>query len=146
MLESKFKRGIFIPVFAAVFLFVLLICIVLFFTGQGNDPMFALITVPVSIIFLIWIVRGELRLKAVKVEISNDRIRIRRYLGYGALEEYWFSEMDGYKTVLLQSEYRDYESLSILKNGRKIVRVSEFYHENYFELKDMISAKCKRLK
>ena len=146
MLPSKFKRGVFIPVFVAVFLFVLLILVIILFTGEGSDPLVALITVPVCTLFLVWIILGELRTKAVKVTISYDRIEVRRYLGYGPPVEYWFSEIEGFTTVLLPSEYRDYESLNLIKDGRKIVKLSEFYHENYFELKAKISVKCKELK
>lgn len=146
MLHSKFKPGVFIPVFAALFLLVLLILVIFLFSGEGNDPLIALITMPVCIFFLIWIIRGELRTKAVSVGLSYDRIEVRKYLGNGAPVEYLFSEMEGFKTVLLPSEYRDYESLSLIKDGRKVVKLSEFYHENYFELKEDISSKCKKLK
>lgn len=146
MLSSKFKRGVFIPVFVAVFLFVLLVLVIILFAGEGNDPLILLITIPVCILFLVWIILGELRTKAIKVIISYDKIEVRRYLGYGAPVEYWFSEIEGFTTVLLPSEYRDYESLSIIQGGRKIIKLSEFYHENYFELKAKISVKCRELK
>ena len=146
MLSSKFKRGVFIPVFVAVFLFVLLVFIFILFTGEGSDPLVALIKIPVCMLFLVWIVWGELRTKVIKVSIRYDRIEVRRYLGYGTPVEYWFSEIDGFTTVLLPSEYRHYESLNLIKDGRKVIKLSEFYHENYFELKEGISVKCKELK
>lgn len=146
MLYSKFKPGVFIPVFAALFLFVLLILVIILFTGKGKDPLIGLITIPVCIFFLLWIVVGELRTKALKVEISYDKILVKKYLGYGAPAEFWFSEMEGFKTVLLPSEYRDYESLYLIKGGRKIIKLSEFYHENYVELKGRISGNCRKLK
>ncbi len=146
MLPSKFKYGIFFPVFVAVFLFVLLFLVIFLFTGEGNDPLIALITIPVCILFLVWIILGELRTKAIKVTISYDRIEVRRYLGYGNPVEYWFSEIEEFTTVLLPSEYRDHESLNLIKGERKIIKLSEFYHENYFELKENISVKCKELK
>ena len=145
-LQSKFKRGVFIPVFAGVFLLAVLILIIIFFTGKGNDPLIAWITLPVCFLFLAWIVLGELRTKAIKVSLSYDRIEVRRYLGRGTPTEYWFSEMEGFVTVLQPSEYRDYESLSLVKDGQRIIKLSEFYHENYFELKETISLKCKKLR
>ena len=145
-LQSKFKRGVFIPVFAGLFLLVLLILVVFLFTGDGTNPLIALITIPVCILFLVWIVVGELKTKAIQVRLSYDRIEVRRYLGRGAPVEYLFSEMEGFATVLLPSEYRDYESLSLIKDGRRIIKLSEFYHENYFELKKTIILKCKKLR
>lgn len=146
MLHSKFKRGVFIPVIIAFIFFVGLILVIIIFTREGGNPLIAIITLPVCIFFLIWIIRGELRTKALKVSIGDERIQVRRYLGYGAPVEYWFSEIEGYKIALLPSEYRDFESLNLIKDGRKIAKVSEYYHANYFELKGKISVKCKELK
>ena len=146
MLHSKFKQGVFIPIIIAFIFFAGLILFIIIFTRDGSNPLVAIITLPVCIFFLVWIIRGELRTKAVKVSINEERIQVRRYLGYGAPVEYWFSEIEGIKLALLPSEYRDYELLSLIKGGRKIAKISEYYHANYFELKGKISVKCKELK
>ena len=127
MVHSRFKRGFFIPVFVAVFLFVLLVLIIIFFTGEGSNPLVPLSTIPVCMLFLIWMVWGELRTKAVKVGTSYDRIRVRRFLGFSTPVEYLFSELEGFTTVMLPSEYRDYEFLNVIKKGRKVIKLSEFY-------------------
>ncbi len=52
------------------------------------------------------------------------------FLGLGFSKEIHFSEIDGFKVAILPSEYEDYEYLYIMKNRRKIINLSEFYHKN----------------
>jgi hypothetical protein len=94
---------------------------------------------------LLWLIWGELRTKAVKVSIDMDRINVKGFLGLGISKEVFFSEIDGYKITNLPSEYRTYEYLYLIKAGKKVIKLSEFYHNNYDELKNGVSAKSKNL-
>lgn len=74
----------------------------------------------------------------------ND-IFVTGYLGLGITKKYNFSEFDGYKFSILQSEHRDFEYLYLLVNGRAVIKISQFYHSNYTELKQIIIKKVKNL-
>ena len=142
---SKFKPGVFLPLIAVFLLFGILISSLFYFTAQTRTYIIPVIVVPVCLFFMFWILKGELWNKAVKVSILNDRIKVSPFMGYGKAKELYFSEMEGYKISILPDEYRDYEFLYLIKAGRKVVKISEFYHANYRQLKMEITSKCKKL-
>lgn len=98
-----------------------------------------------SFFFILWLVVGELRTKAVKIIIESDRITAINFFGLGVSKTFHFSELEGFKISLLPAEYRDYEYLYLMLDKQKAIKLSEFYHENYFELKKIIAQKCKHL-
>ncbi len=95
--------------------------------------------------FLIWLVWGEMRTKMLKVIIDNDRIMATNFQGLGSSKVFYFSEIDGYSTIILPSEYEDFEYLYVIQKGRKVIKISDFYHANYLELKKEISRKSKNI-
>jgi len=117
------------------------------FSGNiTGDSMLPFVFIMLLIIFIfVWLVWGEMRTKILKVGIEKDRIGVTNFQGLGNLKIVLFSEIDGFKTCVLPSEYKDYEYLYLIKNGQKIIKLSEFYHKNYAELKNEISKKCKNL-
>jgi hypothetical protein len=147
MLQSKFSYSAIIPFVISLLLFVFLIAVVIVFqenlTSKSSIPMFLIGFL--FIFFLLWLVWGELRTKAIKVWIETDSIIAINFLGLGTSKTFRFSEIDGYKITMLPAEYRDYEYLYLIINQQKVIKLSEFYHENYFELKKVITKKCKHL-
>jgi hypothetical protein len=96
---------------------------------------------PLMIFTWTWLVFGELRHKVVKVCIKKDCIEVRNYFGLGHLKSYQFSEIDGSEICFLPTNYSTYEFLYLLKEGKKLVQLSEFYHSNYAELKAALQLK-----
>lgn len=147
MVKSKFKFWALFPFFTSLFLLVILISSTIKFYGkinlQNGIPM--LIVFLFFVFVLIWLIWGELRTKAVKISIGMDRIHISNFLGLGTSKVIYFSEIDGFKITSLPSEYKDYEYLYIMKNKQKVIKISEFYHKNYTELKTEILSKSKNL-
>jgi hypothetical protein len=97
-----------------------------------------------SLFFLyvwLWMIFGELRSKIVFFEINHDSFNVKRYLGLGKSQNYYFDEMDGWKLSILSSHSGSYEYLYIILKNKKIVKLSEFYHKNYQELKGNIISK-----
>ncbi len=83
----------------------------------------------------IWLIFGELRTKVVKIEIDEKGISLSNYCGLGTKKVYTFSDFDGFETTLLPSKYNTYESLYLISNGKKVIKLSEYYHSNYADLK-----------
>lgn len=93
----------------------------------------------------VWIFFGELRTKVVKVEIHDKTIVVSNYLGLGTKRVYDFSQFDGFETALLPSKYDTYEYLYLMKNKKKVVKLSQFYHSNYADLKEAMTVKARFL-
>jgi hypothetical protein len=93
----------------------------------------------------IWLVFGELRTKLVKVGIQDDKVTVTNFLCLGFKKVYTFSKFEGFETSLLPSNYGNYEHLYLIDNGRKKVKLSQFYHGNYLDLKNLLTSKLRNL-
>ena len=87
---------------------------------------------------MIW---GELRTKAIKVYIDNSSITKRNFLGLGTTTIYNFSQVSGFRTSNVSSKSGTYEYLYIIVNDKKVIKISEYYHRNYKELKSDLMKK-----
>jgi hypothetical protein len=103
--------------------------------------------IPVALFAFIpvWLIFGEFRTRTVSVWIEGDTIMMTNYLGLGIRKTYSFSEFDGFNTVALPSRYDEFEYLFLLKNGKRLISISEFYHSNYKELKAGMKGKVRNL-
>lgn len=113
---------------------------------HGAMPMsMVLICAGIFVFFWIWIFFGELRTKAITVSLNSNHITVRRYFGLGRKKVFHLTDFDGYRTSTLSSEYQTFEFLYLLAGKRKVVKLSEFYHKNYPDLKSAFSGKLKNL-
>jgi|SRR5690606_11714729 len=97
------------------------------------------------IIFTVsYLVFGELRTKYINVELNKNEIIVKRFFGLKA-ERYRVSDIEGWKYSLLPSRGGTYEYLYLYKNNKKQIKISEFYHKNYKQLKSEIQAQYKSL-
>jgi hypothetical protein len=95
---------------------------------------------------MIWLFWGEFRTKIIKVAIDGDAISVRRFGGLGIKKTYSFSEFDGFVTSLQPyGALGVMEYLYLMKGKRKVIKLSQFYHKNYAELKAAIHEKSKYL-
>jgi hypothetical protein len=139
-MKSKFGLGAYLLAFLIV-LFSIMLCAAL--------SVYFLIAIPVAIYIIlnvfcvfswIWLVFGELRTKVIRVEIGYDSIAVKGYFGLGAPKTYYFNEIEGYKISILPASGAVYEYLYIIAGDKKVVKLSQFYHKNYVELKEAIAA------
>ena len=122
-------------------LFTLLV-VILFFLKDLSILVFVLLLL-VFAVFITWIVWGELRLKGISVSMDNGTITCRGFLGYGSPHKFLFTEFSGYRIASLPNEYEEFEYLYLMIGEKKVIRISEFYHQNYAELKKHIIARAK---
>lgn len=110
-----------------------------------HDKLFPKIFVPGIFIFsLIITFFGEVKTKFIAVEFEKDEIIVKRFLGLQT-KSYKFSEIEAWKYSHLASKRGTYEYLYLYKNGHKIIKISQFYHRNYDEVKRYIETKFKCL-
>jgi len=90
---------------------------------------------------LIWVFFGELRTKAIVVIIEGNSIKVSSFFGLGFSKKYYFNQLTGFKTSVLITKTTSYEYLYLMVNNKKVIKISEFYHSNYSEMKNYIIAK-----
>ena len=115
------------------------------FNSTENPPNAVFVFAILFLIVLTWLVFGELRTKVISVTIDNDLITTANFLGLGAKRKFDFTEFEGFTTSLLPSNSGTYEYLYLLKDNKKVIKLSEFYHKNYFELKQVLTKRVKFL-
>ncbi len=145
MVESTFNKWTLTAIFSSILLSIVFL-LFLIIQGVGKLPLFAGVPILLLMVFIIiWLVYGELRNKAIKVIINSDSVTAMHFLGLGAGTSYAFKEIEGYKISRLPSEYQEYEYLYLFIGRKKIIRLSQFYHSNYAELKKSIISGIKNL-
>ncbi|SEF58875.1 hypothetical protein SAMN05421847_0393 [Halpernia humi] len=146
-MKSKFTIKAFLPIillFPFVYLIFLLLPIVLK-ENTGYDDKIFVILFPIFLIFIVVILfYGEIRTKFIIVEINKYEIKVKKFLGLFT-KSYKVNEIQGWKYSHLASKDRIYEYLYIYKNGKKIIKISQFYHANYSKLKNQIQQNFKNL-
>lgn len=110
-----------------------------------DDKLFPKIFLPGILVFsFIAIFFGEIRTKYISVEINTDEIIEKRFLGL-QMKSYRCSEIEGWKYSHLPSKGGTYEYLYLYKDGRKIIKISEFYHRNYADVKSYVKTQFRDL-
>lgn len=81
----------------------------------------------------------------IKVELDDKFLTIKKFGGLGFAKKYFYQDLDGFKTSILGSLAMDNEYLYFMQNGKKIGKISDFYHKNYLDLKSEVKSKLKDL-
>jgi hypothetical protein len=138
-MKSKFKSGAYIlAVLVIVFTLIEFFTLSLFL--MDGIPLGLIIFVNLLFIFSwVWLVFGELRTKVVAVDIGYDNFIVKGFFGLGKPKTYYFNEVEGYKTSILPAKLTVYEYLYVMSGGKKVIKLSQFYHQNYEELKTAIA-------
>lgn len=145
MLESKLKFGPVFGIILCLFLIIALIYVILAY-GIFSMPLYFSFTIILFLLFfLVWLLFGELRNKAVKIKIEREFLSLRKFMGLGKESKYYFKQFDGYKTLILTNEFEDYEYLYLIIDGRREIKLSQFYHSNYSEIKLILGSKTRNL-
>lgn len=144
--QSKFTKRIVFPLltlFLSLGILAIITAMVIKAVPDGWTPFLVFYALFLFIAF--WLVFGEMRVRMITVEINDDCLVIRGFLGRGKKKTLYFDELDGYETALLPSRYKTYEYLYLLQDGKRVARLSEFYHCNYEELKAPLHKNLKHL-
>src|SRR5579872_708679 len=134
---SKFTWTAYIPAFIIIAISAATVfCIVVCFDPAVYSMLVIFIPVIIfAILVLLWLIYGELRTKIIRVNLEFDYLIIKRYYGLGAPGTIYYADIDGFTISILPATNTAYEYLYLMKNGKKIGKLSEFYHKNYAELK-----------
>lgn len=86
-----------------------------------------------------WLWFGEIRSKATEAVLSENSISVRGIYGFGKEKVYSFADFDGYELCFLPSSAGYYEYLYLIVNGKRKITFSEYYHNDYPQLKEYIN-------
>ena len=147
-MKSKFAFSSYFPV-----LIIALLLFGIIFYGillSGNIiPAPSIKALPLLVIvsfIIVWLFCGELRTKMIKVAIEGDTIEVRNFGGLGKKKIYLFRDLNGFKTSRQVYGARGIlEYLYLMVGNRKAIKISEVYHKNYKDLKELIESKTKNL-
>ena len=147
MIRSKFRLWVLLPVLLILFFIFLSYELISTLTNSSDGKTAGVVffIAPFFAFVLLWLIAGELRTKAIKVIINGEEISVKNFAGIGTARSFSFSEFDGYKISILTSRQGEYEYLYLIKNNKKAVKLSQYYHRNYKELKQHIATKTKDL-
>ncbi|MGE7775610.1 hypothetical protein ACQKLP_12850 [Chitinophaga sp. NPDC101104] len=84
--------------------------------------------------------------RLVRMEISDYGIKAKNFYGYGQEKEWLFAHLEGYSIKVQDLKNKGVvEFLILWKDGKKVLRINDSYFDNYFEIKEAVSAKLKNL-
>ncbi|TQM50725.1 hypothetical protein BDE36_2485 [Arcticibacter tournemirensis] len=138
MIASKFRFFVLLPVVITIIM--LAAPVVFVFNSQeqfdySGSAGFLIFISSLYLLFLVLLIMGELRAKAIVVSLNNDSLEVKNFLGLGRPGSFSYSSLEGYRTSAVPSRGGTYEYLYLIHQGKKIAKISEFYHRNYEELK-----------
>lgn len=139
-MKSKFTFSAYlIPIIVIVFLTFGITIIINKWPINFNEIKLVGYLIILSFIFpMILFIFGELRQKFIRIVIDRNTISKQNFLGN---TKYDFSDFDGFQTSLITTKNGVFEYLYLVKENKKIIKISEQYHKNYFDLKSMIAGK-----
>ena len=144
MIRSKFKLNVLLPIIPAaivVWIFVELRKVIF---PLDKLSVVVYLCLAFFLFILVWVF-GELRTKALKLTIGKDYILSRNFFGLGFSKRYYFQEANGFKTSSLPAIGNSYEYLYLFVKNKKVIKISEFYHENYLQMKQYIGSRVRDL-
>ncbi|MFD2602096.1 hypothetical protein [Flavobacterium suzhouense] len=77
-----------------------------------------------------------IRIKRTEKIIEDNTITINSFLGLGKDMIYHIKEFDGFKTSSIMSKGTLYNYIFLIKNGKRVVKISDGYYSNYQEMSD----------
>jgi len=147
-MKTKFKIKGFLPLLLSILLTTITVfyAIDLFTNSIDQDKIFVRLILLIFLLFtLTWLVLGEVKNKFIIVEFSDDKISVAKMGGLLPTKEFNPTEVEGWKHSILASKGGDDEYLYLYLDGKKIIKISEFYHKNYSEIKKYVKSRYKNL-
>lgn len=138
---SQFSKKANRLIYLAFLIPIAFVIICYYFLTAGNSGSLFIVT-SVSLLVLtafMLMIHRELYFKMISIKIDERDILLVRYAGHLFTHKFFWNEVDSYEIKTEESESYDLSEVVKLKaNGRTIAVISEFYYENYSELKSAV--------
>jgi hypothetical protein len=144
-MRSKFSVNIIGPIVCFfLLLFAIIFCAFAFYLA-GIEIKFIILVDLIPFTIIVWVFYGEFRTKMIVAVLGKSYVIIVGYGGAGTPKRIEYAELDGYSVSVLSNVNNDYLYLYFVKDGKKIAKISQFYHSNYAEMKSDIAGRLKYL-
>jgi len=147
-MKTKFKIKGFLPAILCVCLIGMIINFTIEFITNPfyqEKPIVTLIVLAFFVLTLIWLILGEVKNKFIIVHFMDNSISVKRMGGLLSSKKLDSLEIEGWKYSILTSSGGNDEYLYLYSKGKKVVKISEFYHSNYKEIKGYVKTRYKSL-
>ena len=109
---------------------------------SANSPAAGLLIPILYLLFAIYYWLTEFRTRAHRVIVEPDRISVKEYFGFGNTKAFRYDEFEGFIISQQPGRFGSKDYIFLIRNGKRQICISEFYHSNYSELKEAIETKC----
>lgn len=142
-MKSKFTKKAFVLPLVALSLIIISVHIIIdncpiFF---GNLRWIDFYMVILFTITIVWIVYFEVLRKTVFVVLKENTIKGTNVLG--RTSEFSFDNLKGFKISINSTRVGNFEELQVIEGDKTVIILSEYYHENYQEMKRTIKGRLK---
>lgn len=110
---------------------------------SANLPAAGLFLPFLYVLFVIYFWLTEFRTRAHFVVIEEHRISLRSYFGLGSKKIFRYSDFDGFITSQQPGRLGTKEFIFLIRENRREVCISQFYHGNYKALKKGVENKVR---
>ena len=145
MFKTSFRLWLFLVIIVTIIQTGCLYSLCMMVFDRNNVDLFEILLLCFFVLFWIWLFFGELHTKAIIVTLESETISKRGFLGLAPERKYSLHEFEGFITCSVPAKGGEYEYLYLIKNGKKVIKLSEFYHSNYDQIKEEIRQRLKPL-
>lgn len=140
---SKFNSKVYLVPIIIVLFWLFPIIVSFLIIDKNYDIIERIISLSILPLIVSFISLYQLKNNLLNTIITEETITFRRYLGYGKPNIYNFDDLDGYNIQIKKTKGEVYEILKIVEDNKTLIQISQFYIDNYSDLKLKIGQKLK---
>ncbi|WP_143882820.1 hypothetical protein [Chryseobacterium binzhouense] len=144
MIKTKFSIRAYLIGLAFLFSVFLMIKILQTSLSSNSGELFHTIFFSLITIFIFVSLFSEIRTKAIIFQIKGREVVVKYFFGIFPTS-FMKNEINGWKYSRVEFRSNVYEYLYLYKDGNKIAKISQYYHRNYFKIKNEIQGEFKYL-
>ncbi|NMH27884.1 hypothetical protein [Flavobacterium silvaticum] len=137
MLESKFTNKIYF-LFIPLVLFPINTFVLIWAATQNPDGLdWLLILMAIGMWLPLFLAYQVIKNQIAQISIGNGHIRRKTF--FANEEDFRIAEFQCFRTIKIRTKHGLFEHLHIIRNGKRIITISESMHANYSQLKQEIA-------
>lgn len=144
MIKTKFSIRAYLIGLAFLFSVFLMIKILQASLSSNSGELFHAIFFSLITIFIFVSLFSEIRTKAIIFQIKGREVVVKYFFGIFPTS-FMKNKINGWKYSRVEFRSNVYEYLYLYKDGNKIAKISQYYHRNYFKIKNEIQGEFKYL-
>ena len=144
MLSSRFTVMAYSPLFLSVLWVVLFGLVVVFLPGPKMPAVPVYVFSGVLTTMWLWFMLRELSTKICVVKVNQHSVSVAGFYGLGPTRAHLFSTITKSYCERKEGDSTIQEYFYLLSGDRKVITLSELYHQNYRPLKQELKEKVRK--